>query len=134
MKIVINIARFIAAIILLQTLYFKFTAAPESVYIFSKLGMEPVGRIATGIAELIAALLLLFPATASIGALIAVGLMSGAIFFHLSILGIEVMGDDGLLFIYGLLVMMCSILVLVFHPGKIFDKLPFLTAYFNNEK
>lgn len=84
--------------ILLQTLYFKFTAAPESVYIFSTLGMEPWGRIGSGVVELLAAVLLLVPATAVIGALVAVGVISGAIFFHLTKLGIVVQNDGGLLF------------------------------------
>jgi uncharacterized membrane protein YphA (DoxX/SURF4 family) len=88
----------VVAGILLQTLYFKFTAAPESVYIFSTLGMEPWGRIGSGVAELLAAILLLVPATAAFGALVAVGVISGAIFFHLTKLGIEVQGDGGLLF------------------------------------
>ena len=88
----------VVAGILLQTLYFKFTAAPESVYIFSTLGMEPWGRIGSGVAELVAAILLLIPATAAFGALLAVGVISGALFFHLTKLGIEVQGDGGLLF------------------------------------
>ena len=91
--------RLIIAAILIQTLYFKFTAAEESVYIFEKLGMEPWGRIASGIVELIAAVLLLFSKTSWIGAVLALGTISGAIFFHLTKLGIEVRDDGGLLFI-----------------------------------
>ena len=112
--------RLIAAIILLQTLFFKFTASPESVYIFTKVGMEPWGRIASGIAELIAALLILVPRTTWLGALIAMGVMSGAIFFHLTGLGIEVQGDGGLLFLYALTVFVCSALLLYMNRGKIF--------------
>ena len=112
--------RLIAAIILLQTLFFKFTASPESVYIFTKVGMEPWGRIASGIAELIAALLILVPRTTWLGALIAMGVMSGAIFFHLTGLGIEVQGDGGLLFIYALAVFFCSAILLYMNRGKIF--------------
>jgi uncharacterized membrane protein YphA (DoxX/SURF4 family) len=105
--------RVIAAVILLQTLWFKFTAAEESVYIFSTLGMEPWGRIGSGVAELIAAVLLLIPRTSVLGALLGLGIMSGAIFFHLTQLGIEVQGDGGQLFIYALLVFVsCAILVL----------------------
>jgi uncharacterized membrane protein YphA (DoxX/SURF4 family) len=96
--------RILAAVILLQTLFFKFSAAEESVYIFSTLGMEPWGRIGTGIAELIASILILIPRTTAFGAVIALGTMSGAIFFHLTRLGIEVQGDHGQLFIYALLV------------------------------
>jgi Kef-type K+ transport system membrane component KefB len=92
------IGQLAAAVILGQTLYFKFTAAAESVYIFSTLGMEPWGRIGTGVLELVAVVLLLVPGSSGVGALLAMGLMSGAIFFHLTRLGIEVKGDSGLLF------------------------------------
>ena len=84
--------------ILLQTLFFKFTGAEESVYIFSTLGVEPWGRIGSGVVELLAAVLLLIPATAPFGALLTMGLMGGAIGSHLTVLGIEVRGDGGLLF------------------------------------
>ena len=90
--------RLLAAAILLQTLFFKFTAAPESVYIFSKVHAEPWGRIATGGVELIAAFLLLTPRLAWLGSLLAGGVMVGAILTHLTVLGIEVQGDRGLLF------------------------------------
>src|SRR3954465_3386059 len=80
--------RIVAAVILLQTLFFKFTGAPESVYIFSKLGAEPWGRIASGVFELIAAALLLFPRTVAVGALMSLGVINGAIFSHLTKLGV----------------------------------------------
>ena len=121
MRILSLIARLIAAFILLQTLYFKFTAAPESVYIFTQLGMEPAGRIGTGIAELIASVLLLIPATSWMGALLAFGLMSGAVFFHLTVLGIEIMNDRGQLFIYGILVLICSAFILLINRQKILN-------------
>ncbi|MBC7950139.1 MAG: DoxX family protein [Chitinophagaceae bacterium] len=106
------ILRIIAALILLQTLFFKFTGAEESVYIFSTIGMEPWGRIGSGIVESIAAILILIPATTGIGALIGAGVMSGAVFFHLTRLGIEVMNDGGQLFIYALIVLIaCTVLV-----------------------
>ncbi len=106
------VLRIIAAIILLQTLFFKFSAAEESVYIFSKLGMEPWGRIGSGIIELIASILLLIPRTTAIGAMLGLGVMSGALFFHLTRLGIVVKDDHGQLFIYALLVFFsCAILV-----------------------
>lgn len=89
----------VAAAILLQTLYFKFTGAPESVHIFTTLGLEPAGRIGSGVVELVASILLLVPATAALGGLLAAGVMVGAIGSHLfTPLGIEVMGDGGLLF------------------------------------
>ena len=107
--IFIWVLRLIAAIILLQTLFFKFTASEESVYIFSTLGIEPWGRIASGIVELIAALLILIPKTTAFGAVLAAGVMSGAIFSHLfTPLGIEVKGDGGLLFFYAVLVLLSS--------------------------
>jgi hypothetical protein len=101
-------ARVIAALIMLQTLYFKFTASEESVYIFSVVGMEPWGRIGVGIMELIASVLLLLPATGWLGALIALGLMAGAIGMHLTLLGIVVKDDGGQLFIYAVVVSICA--------------------------
>src|SRR6266536_2783175 len=92
------VLRVVAAVILLQTLFFKFTGAPESVYIFSKVGLEPWGRIGSGVAELIAAILILIPATTWLGAALALAVMLGAIFTHLTVLGVQVMGDGGLLF------------------------------------
>jgi hypothetical protein len=100
--------RVTAAAILLQTLYFKFTAAEESVYIFTALGAEPWGRIASGVMELAAALLLLFPPTAALGGLLTMGVMSGAILSHLTVLGIEVMGDGGLLFALAVVVWLAA--------------------------
>jgi putative oxidoreductase len=101
----------IAAVILLQTLYFKFTGAPESVYIFTTLGLEPWGRIGSGVVELIAATLLLIPATAGIGAVIALGVITGAIVSHLTRLGLVVQNDGGLLFGLAVTVFMCSAVV-----------------------
>jgi hypothetical protein len=92
------ICRIAAALILLQTLFFKFTAAPESVYILTKVGAEPWGRIGSGIIELIAAIQLLTPRFVWAGAFLALGVMSGAILSHLTVLGIEVQGDKGLFF------------------------------------
>jgi uncharacterized membrane protein YphA (DoxX/SURF4 family) len=98
MKKFIFLLRLLAAVILLQTLYFKFSGAPESVYIFSTLGLEPFGRWGSGVAELIASVLLLLPSTQIVGAAMAMGVMAGAILSHLFILGISVQGDGGLLF------------------------------------
>ena len=111
-KILIWILRALPAIILLQTLFFKFTAAPESVFIFSKLNMEPHGRIASGVVELIASLLLLFPRTTWLGALIGLIVITGAIFSHLFFLGIEIMNDGGYLFLLAVIVFLtCASLV-----------------------
>jgi hypothetical protein len=111
--------RIIAAIILLQTLFFKFTAAPESVYIFTKIGAEPWGRIGSGVVELIAAVLLLTPRFAWAGAILALGVMAGAIVSHLTILGIEVQGDKGLLFALAAVVFVTSATALFLHRTRI---------------
>lgn len=105
--------------ILLQTLFFKFTAAEESVYIFSRLGAEPWGRIGSGVVELVASLLLLFPATAPLGAILTMGVMSGAIVSHLTVLGIEVQGDGGLLFGLALVALIGSAIVLGIRRSQI---------------
>jgi len=111
--------RILAAVIMLQTLYFKFSGAEESVYIFTQMHIEPWGRYATGIAELIAALLILYKPATSIGAVLAIGIMSGAIFSHLFVLGIEIKNDHGLLFIYALTVWVAALLLLWFNRRQI---------------
>jgi putative oxidoreductase len=113
--------RGIAALILLQTLFFKFTGAKESVYIFSTLGLEPWGRIGTGIMELIAAILLLVPPTVVYGAILSLGVISGAIFVHLTRLGIALpaVDDHGELFALALTVFVCSATVLVLHRHEL---------------
>ena len=127
-KFLFWVLRIVPAVILLQTLFFKFTAAEESVYIFSKLGMEPWGRIGSGIAELVAAILILIPFTTGIGAIIALGVISGALVSHLTILGIEVQGDHGQLFIYALIVFVGCILLLVFEKNRLLFFLKKLTG------
>jgi len=119
LTIVLWALRLLASVILLQTLFFKFSASEESVYIFSTIGMEPWGRIGTGVMELIAAILILIPRTTAFGALLAIGLMSGALFFHLTTLGIEVKADGGLLFIYALLVLISSAILLFVYQSQI---------------
>jgi uncharacterized membrane protein YphA (DoxX/SURF4 family) len=113
LKLIISwAARIAAAIIMIQTLYFKFSGAEESVYIFSAVGIEPWGRIGTGILELVASVLILINATAWIGALLGLGLMAGAILIHLTILGIEVKDDGGYLFFLAIIVSACCVIVL----------------------
>lgn len=119
MKALSWILQLVAAAILAQTLYFKLTAAPESVYIFSTLGMEPWGRIGTALAELVAVVLLLVPRTAVLGAILAAGIMGGAILSHLTRLGIEVQGDGGLLFWLGIAVFAASAGVAVLRRKEI---------------
>jgi hypothetical protein len=106
------IIRIVVALILVQTLYFKFSGAAESVFIFSTLGIEPVGRIGSGIAELIAAVLLFVPNFIWLGAGLALGVISGAIVSHLTVLGIVVLEDGGTLFILAMLVFIGSAIVL----------------------
>jgi putative oxidoreductase len=113
------VLRITAAIILLQTLFFKFTAAPESIYIFTKVGAEPWGRIGSGVVELIAAILILTPRFTWLGSLLAMGVMAGAILSHLTVLGIEVQGDKGLLFALALIVFVCSTVNMLLHRTEI---------------
>ena len=113
------VLRITAAIILLQTLFFKFTAAPESVYIFTRVGAEPWGRIGSGVVELIAAILIMTPRFTWLGSLLAMGVMAGAILSHLTLLGIEVQGDKGLLFALALIVFVCSAVNLLLHRSEI---------------
>lgn len=130
-KVLSWVLQAVVAVILLQTLFFKFTGAPESVYIFSKLGAEPWGRIASGVFELIAAALLLFPRTAVFGALMSLGVISGAIFSHLTKLGVALteVGDRGELFALALVVFAGSAVVLFIRRRE----LPFLGAVLSKE-
>src|SRR5215471_15224963 len=123
-KITSWILRGIAAVILLQTLFFKFTAAKESVYIFSTLGLEPWGRIGSGVVELIASILLLVPQTVVYGAIVSLGVISGAIFFHLTKLGIALplVDDHGELFALAVVVFVCALAILIMHR----QELPFI--------
>ena len=100
-------------------MFFKFTGAPESVYIFSKIGLEPWGRIGSGVVELIAALLLFVPGYHWLGAIVAIGVLAGAIMSHLTVLGIVVMDDGGLLFILALVTVACCAVVLFFERRSI---------------
>lgn len=118
--------RLTSSIILVQTLFFKFSAAPESVYIFSKLGLEPWGRIGSGIVELIASILILVPRTTAIGSLLAVGVISGAIVSHLTKLGIVVQNDGGQLFFLALAVFFTSGLLLIIYRKQLTPFIPFI--------
>lgn len=119
------ILRIIAAGILLQTLFFKFSGAAESIYIFSALGVEPYGRIGSGIAELIVAVLILIPKTTWIGALGGCGIMIGAILSHLLVLGIVVENDGGFLFLLAVITLLCCLGLLYFNKNKLFNLLNF---------
>ncbi len=113
----------IAAAIMLETLFFKFTGAQESVYIFHKMGTEPWWRWGQGIWELIASLCLLLPRWKWAGGILATGAMSAAIISHLTWLGFSILGDHGLLFCMAVTTFVCSLTVLVIHRHSI----PFLT-------
>ncbi|MBK6643703.1 MAG: DoxX family protein [Bacteroidetes bacterium] len=117
------ILRIIPALIMLQTLFFKFSASAESVYIFTTLGIEPWGRILSGLMELIAGILLLIPGKTLYGAILGAGVMAGAIMSHLKILGIEVMGDGGQLFIYALITFVCCALLVYINRVQLFSLL-----------
>lgn len=112
-NVLLWICRIVTAAILLQTVYFKFIGAPDSVYIFTQVDMEPYGRYATGITELIAAILILIPKTSFFGALLAFILMIGALATHIMILGLQVNGDHGLLFIYAIVTSIASAYVII---------------------
>src|SRR5271165_984169 len=129
-RVISWICRLAAAVILLQTLFFKFTGAPESVYIFTKVHMEPWGRYGTGVAELIAAILLLSSCHCWAGALLALGVMSGAIVSHLTVLGIVVQNDGGLLFALALAVAVCSLVTVVLNRRQI----PYISHFFKPKK
>lgn len=118
---VIWVLRLVAAVIMLQTLFFKFSGSEESVYIFKTLGMEPYGRIGSGVMELIASVLILYPKTTVYGAVLAIGLMAGAIFFHLTKLGLVVMDDGGQLFIYALLVFISSVALVIIYRAQLYS-------------
>lgn len=124
MKNFILLLRIVAAGILLQTLFFKFTGAEESIYIFETLGAEPFGRWVSGFVELIAAALLLIPATQAIGALLSMGVMAGAIMSHIVFLGIEVKDDGGLLFALALTVFAASAIIAFVRRSDILAYLP----------
>lgn len=119
------IIKLTAVVILIQTLFFKFTGAEESVYIFQTLGAEPYGRIGSGIVELIASILILIPRTTILGALIGFGTMTGAILSHLFVLGIEVKDDGGTLFVLAIITAICCAILV--YQNK--DKIPTLLKF-----
>jgi putative oxidoreductase len=109
------------AIIFLQTLFFKFTAHPDSVHIFTELGVEPYGRIGVGIVELITSILLLINRTKIIGILLSLGVINGAIFSHFLVIGTNVKGDSGSLFVLAIIVFFASLILLFLHKIELFD-------------
>jgi uncharacterized membrane protein YphA (DoxX/SURF4 family) len=118
--------RVVIAIILLQTLRYKFTGHPDSIYIFTKMGLEPFGRIGIGVLELFAAILILVPHTIWVGSLLSIGIISGAIFLHLTQLGIEINNDGGSLFYMA--VSICILSCLIFWNER--KKIPIIGGKF----
>ena len=118
-RIVCWILQIAVAVILFQTLFFKFTGAEESKYIFTQVGAEPWGRIGSGILELIAVILLLIPSTVTLGAILALGAASGAILSHLTRLGIVVKDDGGFLFALAVTIFVSSIVILILRRAEI---------------
>ena len=116
------ILRLVPAIILLQTLYFKFTAQPESVQLFTRIGMEPYGRIGTGVLELIAAILILIPRYTGYGAILGLVMMTGALYFHLTKIGIF-FGGNALLFIYAVITFVCCALLIFIYKTRLENQL-----------
>ncbi len=117
---ILFLLRLLSAGILLQTLFFKFSGAKESIFIFSSLGAEPWGRWISGGFELVASILLLLPSTQALGALLAAGVMAGAILSHILILGVVVENDGGLLFGLALVVFSSSLIVLYDQRNSLF--------------
>lgn len=111
--------RLAVAIILLQTLYFKFTAHPDSVHIFSALGVEPWGRVGLGITELITAILILLPKTKVIGMTLSLGIILGAVFSHILVLGVNVSNDGGGLFTLAIIILTSSTIFLIMHKKEL---------------
>jgi len=121
-KMIVWILRLLAAVIMISTLYFKFTGHEQSVRLFTELGMEPWGRIGTGIFELIASVLLFFPRTIGLGAALGLGLMGGALFFHVTKLGIKFDGDYGL-FTEALIAFICCGLLAFIYRKQVLNLL-----------
>ncbi len=118
------ILRLIAAAIMLSTLFFKFTGHEQSVRLFTQLNMEPWGRIGTGVMELIASALILFPRTTGLGAALGAGLMAGAIFFHLTVLTVKFDGDYGL-FTEAVIAFVCCLILALVYRQQVFDIVKF---------
>ena len=113
------IAQITAAVILGQSLFFKLTGAPEAVQLFTALGVEPWGRLTVGAVELVTVVLLLVPRTSAFGAIVALGLMIGAIGSHLTVLGIDLQGDGGALFAMAWIVLAASLTVAILRRREI---------------
>lgn len=119
------VLRLVVAIILLQTLYYKFTAHPDSVFIFSKLGVEPWGRIGLGIVELITAFLILIPRTKFVGMALSFFIIIGAVFSHVLVIGLNIHGDGGGLFTLALIIFISDVLFFVLNKKELIKSINF---------
>ena len=120
------VIRIVIAVLLVQTLFYKFTGHEDSIYIFEKAGLGDAGRIGSGIAELIAAILILIPRTIWLGATLTLGIIAGAILTHLTKIGIEINGDGGTLFFMAIFIFILSFITLFLHRKEI----PFIGTKF----
>lgn len=112
MKIFSVLLKLLISLIVGQTLFFKFSGAEESIYIFSTLKVEPWGRIALGTLELLSIILLWISRTTVYALILIFVMMCGAVASHLFILGIDIMGDGGELFILGMVTLLTSAVLL----------------------
>ncbi|MCR9074574.1 MAG: DoxX family protein [bacterium] len=130
MRITSWVLQIVIAIILGQTLFFKLTGAEETKALFEVLGAEPWGRYASALMELSAVVLLLIPRTSVLGAMLALGVILGAIGAHLTKLGVSIdpgaLGNEALeplagpsLFVMALVVLVCSVSVIVIRRSEI---------------
>jgi uncharacterized membrane protein YphA (DoxX/SURF4 family) len=126
--------RVVVSAILLQTLYFKFTGAEESKFIFSTLGVEPYGRWFAGVSELIASILVWIPGLNTLGALMSAGIMAGALLSHLTLLGIVVQDDGGLLFGLALIVLVASLGLIALGKNQILMYIEFVKKFRSAEE
>lgn len=118
-KIISMILRIVVAVIFIQTLFFKFTAHPDSVELFTALGVEPFGRIGLGIVELIVSLLILIPKTKALGIVSSIGIMIGAIGSHFLVIGTNFKGDGGALFAMAVVVFIAATILFFMHKDEV---------------
>lgn len=109
------------AVIMIQSLFFKFSGAQESIDLFTKLAgkREAFFRIGIGILELITSIILFVPQKTWLGASLSLGIMSGAVLSHLTILGVAHHNDGGALFFCALLALVSSSILLYLHRKEV---------------
>ena len=119
LRVVSWICCLIAAAIMIETLFFKFSGAAESKYIFQKMGTEPWMRWVQGLWELLASIGLLWPRLKWAGGILTTGAMAAAILSHITWLGFQVQNDHGLLFGMACVTFSCGFTVLLLHRDSI---------------